>query len=426
MTMFVACTFLSCGQLASPYMKELKKAESLVYTRPDSALFLLEQLPDSIIMQETYQKNLYRELMDEARKMIPLSEAERQATRYTNEAFRYLREDNHVQGMEMYLKALKTLKQDTASSDIGRDMKRLCCLAIGRAYTRTGEYAQAMKIYQEYMAYTPGNDSILDYVIPYQGMAEVHERTAQYDSAVTYYRKALEHGGENHVYWKHALHSGIYRIYLQRGDKDSAQAYYRRMTKAGYRISSDEPIYLKDKVPHLTGNVGYHAGNASPWWWVAAVLLTAGIIASVFLYRRKRKAQPFPAQPSPATSAEPASSLPLEEALQTGIRHFYASAWHGMLETADKEIASGDYMKVNEQKELYQELDACFTDFINSLCTACPGINQEDIYYCILSHLDYRNRVIVYAMRASSGTLRTRKSRLKKAMPEDTFKVIFK
>ena len=115
----------------------------------------------------------------------------------------------------------------------------------------------------------------------------------------------------------------------------------------------------------------------------------------------------------------------LEEALQQGVREFYASAWREKLETAEKEIIPGDYMRIDEQKQLFQELDTCFQAFINGLNEVCSGMSKEDVYYCILSYLDYRNRVIVYATRISSGALRTRKSRLKKSMPEEVFLLIF-
>lgn len=114
-----------------------------------------------------------------------------------------------------------------------------------------------------------------------------------------------------------------------------------------------------------------------------------------------------------------------KERLQTGIRSFSSSPWKEKLEEVQKAITSGEYIKPADQDLLYQTLDTHFKEFIADLTTIYPGMSKENIYYCILSGLKYRKRILVYCMRTPAGTLRTRKSRLKKNMTEETFQLIF-
>ena len=171
----------------------------------------------------------------------------------------------------------------------------------------------------------------------------------------------------------------------------------------------------------MMGNIK-NKKESKAYLYIIGVLVMALVGVAYVSFRKKRENRS--SLPSVGDS-QADRGVSLEEALQQGVREFYASAWREKLETAEKEIIPGDYMKIDEQKQLFQELDTCFQSFINGLNGVCPGINKEDIYYCILSHLDYRNRTIVFATRVSSGALRTRKSRLKKVMPEDVFLLIF-
>lgn len=113
------------------------------------------------------------------------------------------------------------------------------------------------------------------------------------------------------------------------------------------------------------------------------------------------------------------------EQLQRGIDAFTASPWQEKLNEAEKQIKSGDYIKPDEQRLLYQELDVCFKEFIADITGIYPKMSREDVYYCILSSQDYKPRTIMYCMSSSGGALRTRKNRLKKNMAEDTFQMIF-
>lgn len=114
------------------------------------------------------------------------------------------------------------------------------------------------------------------------------------------------------------------------------------------------------------------------------------------------------------------------EKLQRGIDTFNVSPWKEKLNEAEKQIKSGDYIRPDEQRLLYQELDVSFKEFIAGITEIYPKMSREDVYYCILSSQNYKSRTIMYCMSSSDGALRTRKNRLKKNMAEDTFQMIFR
>ena len=114
------------------------------------------------------------------------------------------------------------------------------------------------------------------------------------------------------------------------------------------------------------------------------------------------------------------------EKLQRGTDAFNASPWKEKLNEVEKQIKSGNYIKPDEQRLLYQELDICFKEFIVYITQIHPKMSREDIYYCILFSQNYKSRTIMYCMSSSGGALRTRKNRLKKNMAEDTFQMIFR
>ena len=114
------------------------------------------------------------------------------------------------------------------------------------------------------------------------------------------------------------------------------------------------------------------------------------------------------------------------EKLQRGTDAFNASPWKEKLNEVEKQIKSGNYIKPDEQRLLYQELDICFKEFIVYITQIHPKMSREDIYYCILFSQNYKSRTIMYCMSSSGGALRIRKNRLKKNMAEDTFQMIFR
>lgn len=295
---------------------------------------------------------------------------------------------------------------------------------MGRTYTRIKQYDKGMAAYRACLDEPLCRSIEFDSIFPIMGIGEIHQRMKAYDSAMVYFQKALTYVGEKQKYWDGELRRAIYRNYLLEGDTATARQYHLDMMKDGYYISDEEPNYLNGNNISVFGFDKYKASKKNTYYLyyiIAAMVMALSVVSYLFFKQRKVKK---PSVSSPSETQE-SGCISLEEALQQGVREFYASAWREKLETAEKEIIPGDYMKIDEQKQLFQELDTCFQAFINGLNGVCPGINKEDIYYSILSHLDYRNRTIVFATRVSSGALRTRKSRLKKVMPEDVFLLIF-
>lgn len=112
------------------------------------------------------------------------------------------------------------------------------------------------------------------------------------------------------------------------------------------------------------------------------------------------------------------------EKLQSGINAFNQTIWKEKLEEADKIIKPGDYIKQG-QEELYRELEECYHEFKEIFVKTYPNLSKDDFYFCTLSSLNFRTRLITYCMKTSGGSLRIRKNRLKKNITEDTFLMIF-
>ena len=414
--LFFACNRKSITQ-------EEQGLRELVYHHPDSALRLLELAIDSPEVLKV-SKDMWAYYHSEAKWRADMTDAQREAEAYSSKAVNYLVRGKDSLSMVYRWKSLNTLKKDTAISDEVKGKIRSEIIQIGRLYTRKKQYDKAMDAYRACLKEPLSGDVLDDYLIPYLGIGEVYQRMGAYDSAMTYFRKTLLYVDKKNPYWNRLVRNAIYWNYLLRGDTASAKQYHREMVKEGYYPEDSEPGHLKE-VNLVVGNIswGQEGKNESKaYLYIIGVLVMVLVGVAYVSFRKGRGSRSaLPSVSEPQADGD----VSLEEALQQGVREFYASAWREKLETAEKEVIPGDYMKIDEQKLLLQELDVCFQTFINGLTTACSGMSKEDVYYCILSHLDYRNRVIVYATRISSGALRTRKSRLKKSMPEDVFLLIF-
>lgn len=92
----------------------------------------------------------------------------------------------------------------------------------------------------------------------------------------------------------------------------------------------------------------------------------------------------------------------------------------------EKEVEINDeYMPVIEQKDLYDNLNGSFPELISTIRKAYPKMSLDDLYFCVLSSLDLKNKTIAFCMRTTIGALRTRKNRIKRDMEEETFQRIF-
>ena len=409
--------FFACNRKS--FTQEEQEFRELVYHHPDSALRLLELAIDSPEVLKV-SKDMWSHYHSVAKKLANMTDAQREAEEYSSKAANYLARGEDSLAMVYEWKSLNALKKDTVISDEMREKIRLAIIHIGRSYIRKEQYDKAMDAYRACLKEPLSNHVLYDYFMPYLEMGEVYQQMGAYDSAMVYFQKALPYVDKKNPYWNTLVRNAIYRNYLLRGDTALAKQYHREMVKEGYYPEDSEPSQFKE-VNLKMGNIK-NKKESKAYLYIIGVLVMALVGVAYVSFRKKRESR---SSLSSVGDSQADRGVSLEEALQQGVREFYASAWREKLETAEKEIIPGDYMKIDEQKQLFQELDTCFQAFINGLNEVCSGMSMEDVYYCILSYLDYRNRVIVYATRISSGALRTRKSRLKKFMPEEVFLLIF-
>ena len=113
-----------------------------------------------------------------------------------------------------------------------------------------------------------------------------------------------------------------------------------------------------------------------------------------------------------------------ETYIENEIMQFKETSLFTTLINKEPEI-DAEYMPILEQKDLYEKLNDAFPKLTTKLQEAYPGMNREDLYFCILSVLKFKNRTIAYCLRTTTGALRTRKNRIKKDMVENIFQQIF-
>lgn len=102
------------------------------------------------------------------------------------------------------------------------------------------------------------------------------------------------------------------------------------------------------------------------------------------------------------------------------VRSFERTVWY-------KKIAnlSDQYLSTKEQRELFKDLSVLFAGLIETLRGEYPDIKEIDIYFCILSVIGYKLKIIAACLRTTDRNLSTRKSRMKKVLSQNIFDVIF-
>lgn len=266
------------------------------------------------------------------------------------------------------------------------------------------------------------------------------------DSAKQY---LLETCCSNDLYAKSYNYNLLYKIERKKQNHAAAYAYndsfniYRDSIEQEKRINEIQTLNIKNALDLQKKEI---ENKQEKIYWITSLIMAILALGGIGFYQflKKRHKEELLKQErinfndqtytmknymeeklGEEISFEETTSIFKKERLQRGILSFQSSIWKEKLEKAEKEITSGEYMKQEEQQQLYQDLDKHFNEFIADLAQIYPEMHKEDSYYCILSSLKFRSRTLVYCMRASGGTLRTRKSRIKKNMAEETFNLIF-
>lgn len=116
-----------------------------------------------------------------------------------------------------------------------------------------------------------------------------------------------------------------------------------------------------------------------------------------------------------------------EQSLQICVRLFKTT-------TSYKRIQSIEISKNKREKEIsqedvpliYEEINEAFIEVMQELLEQYPNLTQDDLYYCLLNHLQLSNNTIMVCMRAGSqSALTQRKYRIKKQLSDQTFSIIF-
>ena len=108
------------------------------------------------------------------------------------------------------------------------------------------------------------------------------------------------------------------------------------------------------------------------------------------------------------------------EEIKECVRSFEHTAWYKKIANLNEQCLSA-----KEQRELFKDLSALFANLIETLKAEYPAIKEVDIYFCVLSIIGYKLKIIAACLRVTDRNLSTRKSRMKKVLSQNAFDIIF-
>lgn len=116
-----------------------------------------------------------------------------------------------------------------------------------------------------------------------------------------------------------------------------------------------------------------------------------------------------------------------EQSLQICVRLFKTTTSYKRIQSI--EISKNKKEKSISQEDIdliYEEINEAFIEVMEELLEQYPNLTQDDLYYCLLNHLQLSNNTIMACMRAGSqSALTQRKYRIKKQLSDRTFSILF-
>lgn len=107
------------------------------------------------------------------------------------------------------------------------------------------------------------------------------------------------------------------------------------------------------------------------------------------------------------------------EEVKGAIFSFEHTVWYKKIANLNEQCLSA-----KEQRELFKDLSVLFASLIEILKAEYPAIKEVDIYFCVLSVIGYKLKIIAACLRVTDRNLSTRKSRMKKVLTQNTFDII--
>lgn len=215
--LLLSLCFYACGN--KPYPHTMQIADTLVYSNPDSAYKLLEQIKDSITAQPQSTQMYYHLLSIKAKDKAYIIHTSDSLIQQILHYYENKNDEKHLPETYYY---------------------------AGRVYSDLGDAPQALDYYQKAAELLEGSTDYRLRRVVYSQMGELFLLQGVYEEAMKVFRKSYQH----HIYIKdetgkiNDLHN-IGTTFTAFGNADSALYYYQEAYKYAEKIGEKE---LMDKV----------------------------------------------------------------------------------------------------------------------------------------------------------------------------------
>lgn len=278
---FLAASVLcqSCKEETTAARPMLVAADSMMWSNPDSALLVLEQIPASRELQGE-ERALYALLLTQARykSCVPLKddsliriavnyykggrEKERLAQAYFYQGCVYVENEELPKAIELYLKSLELIPE-------GKDsiFRAMVYSHLGDCYNEQDLYSTARDMYRRGYELCAVKDSARAcYIVNKMGDSFLIEY--QLDSALAYYQQAL---GMAFVLQRSdllfSLHSDIAALYNEQGRYVEAESCISKALQ--YQSSKSDYILACSNKGDILGDLG-QSDSAIYYWKIGA------------------------------------------------------------------------------------------------------------------------------------------------------------
>lgn len=249
-----------CNQVQAPMLLE---AEKIIEERPDSALSILNKIENvnqlsekdhatyCLLLTQAQDLNYITHTSDSLIKIAATYFEKNQDKQRSMLAYYYLGRVNSdlqdaLQAQEYYLKAL----------EIGEDSKDYTLLIkiynnLGTLYAYQDINDMALPMYKKVLSYLELEPDSVKTAFALRNIARIFSQTHQLDSAIIYYKQAIQYSQEK---VRGAVLIDLGNLYYEKNDYDNAKRYMDEAVHYAKNKKTIYPIYLSKGRLYITTN----------------------------------------------------------------------------------------------------------------------------------------------------------------------------
>lgn len=266
LVLFFLLCFYACG--SSPYPKSLVIADSLVNVNPDSAIFLLRNMGDTIESASEEVRMYYQLLCIKAndKAYIPHTSdslilsviyyyVKKKDRCHLSEAYYYAGRvyrdiGDAPQALDYFEKAIDITEETDYS------LKSRICSQIGTLFTYQDMHDEALEMFKEAYRYDILLKDSVGIVFDLRDMAEIYRYMNDVDMSLHYYQKAYELScALRHGRLMNIVRDQMAYLYIKQKKYDLAKQFLQPSLNNLHRASKSAVYSIASKLYYQTGNM---------------------------------------------------------------------------------------------------------------------------------------------------------------------------